>query len=141
MEKAQGYTGHHSKSLYAMKWSDDSHETTFRGVELNTTRTGMVSLTGLFDSVDIDGVNVSRASLHNYDIFEDLQLGVGDIVTVYRANQVIPQIEDNLTRSGTYEIDMKCPSCGGSIVLKQPKEARFLFCENLNCPAQLGKED
>lgn len=67
--KAQGVTGHHSKALYALKWQDDSQETTFRGVELNTTRTGMVSITGLFDTIDIDGVNVSRATLHNYDIF------------------------------------------------------------------------
>lgn len=135
--KAQGVTGHHSKALYALKWNDDSFETKFRGVELNTTRTGMVSITGLFDEVDIDGVKVSRASLHNYDIFQALQLGVSDIVTVYRANAVIPQIEDNITRSNTYQIEMKCPSCGGSVVIKQPKEARFLFCENEECPSKL----
>lgn len=135
--KNQGSTGHHSKSLYALKWSDDSYETTFRGVELNTTRTGMVSLTGLFDETDIDGVNVSRASLHNYDIFKSLKLGVGDTITVYRANAVIPQIEDNLTCSNTYKIEMKCPSCGSDIKIIQPKEARFLFCDNLQCPAQL----
>lgn len=135
--KAQGFTGHHSKSLYALKWNDDSSETKFIGVELNATRTGMVSLTGLFQEVEIDGVRISRASLHNYDIFESLELGVGDVVSVYRANQVIPQIEDNLTRSGTYKIDMHCPSCGSELTLKAPKEARFLFCDNINCPAQL----
>jgi DNA ligase (NAD+) len=135
--KAQGSTGHHSKSLYGMKWQDDSNETQFLGVELNTTRTGMTSITGLFKEVDIDGVKVSRASLHNYDIFESLQLGVGDTVTVYRANAVIPQIDDNLTRSGTYKIDMHCPSCGSNLVIKQPKEARFLFCENENCSSKL----
>ena len=135
--KKQGITGHHSKALYAFKWNDDSYETIFRGVELNTTRTGMVSITGIFDEVDIDGVKISRASLHNYDIFEALELGIGDIVTVYRANAVIPQIEDNLTRSNTYKIDMVCPSCGGEIVIKTPKDARFLFCENIHCPAKL----
>lgn len=135
--KAQGVTGHHSKSLYALKWQDDSNETVFKGVELNTTRTGIASITGLFKEVDIDGVKVARASLHNYDIFESLQLGIGDIVTVYRANAVIPQIEDNLTRSGTYKIDMHCPSCGSDLVIRQPKEARFLFCENENCPSKL----
>jgi DNA ligase (NAD+) len=133
----QGFTGHHTKNMFALKWQDDSSETKFRGVELNTTRTGMVSITGLFDEVDIDGVKVSRASLHNYDIFEELELGIGDAVTVYRANAVIPQIEENLTRSGTYKIDMHCPSCGSKIVIKRPKEARFLFCENDNCPAKL----
>jgi DNA ligase (NAD+) len=97
----------------------------------------MVSLTAIFDEVDIDGVKVSRASLHNYDIFEELQLGNGDSITVYRANAVIPQIEGNLTRSNTYKIEMKCPSCGNKIVIKQPKEARFLYCENENCPSKL----
>ena len=135
--KAQGFTGHHTKNLYAMKWNDDSFETTFKHVELNTTRTGMVSLTAIYDSVDLDGANNTRASLHNYDIYEDFKLGVGDTLTIYRANGVIPQVEDNLTRSGTYKIDMKCPSCGGDIVIRAPKEARFLFCDNEDCPAQL----
>ena len=135
--KAQGSTGHHTKNMFALKWQDDTYETTFRKVELNTTRTGMVSLTAIFDEVDVDGVKVSRASLHNYDIFEELQLGVGDKITVYRANAVIPQIEENLTCSGTYKINMKCPSCNEDIVIKTPKEARFLFCENVNCPSRL----
>lgn len=138
--KSLGATGHHCRNLWAMKWNDDSYETIFRGVELNTTRTGMVSLTGLFDETDIDGVNVSRASLHNYDIFESLKLGIGDTITVYRANAVIPQIEENLTRSNTYKIEMKCPSCGSNIKIIQPKEARFLFCDNLQCPAQLVRK-
>lgn len=135
--KTQGFTGHHTKNMFALKWQDDSSETKFRGVELNTTRTGMTSITSLFDEVEIDGVKVSRASLHNFDIFESLQLGIGDILTVYRANAVIPQVEENLTRSGTYKIDMRCPSCGGEIVIRAPKEARFLFCDNVDCPAQL----
>lgn len=135
--KRQGFTGHHTKNMMALKWQDDCCETIFRGVELNTTRTGMVSITGLFDNVDIDGVNVSRASLHNYDIFESLQLGIGDNITVYRANMVIPQIEENLTRSNTYNLDMICPSCGSKLVIKRPKDARFLFCENDNCPSKL----
>lgn len=135
--KAQGVTGHHTKNMFALKWNDDSYETTFRGVELNTTRTGIVSITGLFDETKIDGVKISRASLHNYDIFKALELEIGDIITVYRANGVIPQVEENLTRSGTYQIEMKCPSCGGNVVIRTPKEARFLFCENASCPAQL----
>ena len=135
--KSQGATGHHNKSLFALKGNDDSYESIFRGVELNTTRTGIVSITGLFDEVDIDGVKVSRASLHNYDIFKALELGVGDVITCYRANSVIPQIEENLTRSGTYEIDMKCPSCGGDIAIRAPKVSNFLFCDNENCSSKL----
>ena len=135
--KAQGFTGHHNKSLFALKHSDDSYETIFRGVELNTTRTGIVSLIGLFDEVDCDGAKVSRASLHNYDVFQALELGVDDTITVYRANSVIPQIEENLTRSGTYKINMECPSCGGKVTIRAPKVANFLFCDNVDCPSKL----
>jgi len=135
--KAQGFTGHHTKNLYAMKWNDDSFETIFKHVELNTTRTGMASVTAIYEEVDLDGAMNTRASLHNYDIFEKLELGVGDTLTIYRANGVIPQVENNLTRSGTYKIDMKCTSCGSDLVIRAPKEARFLFCDNEDCPAQL----
>jgi len=135
--KAQGFTGHHGKNQFALKWADDSSETKFRGAELNATRTGMCSITSVFDEVEIDGVKITRASLHNYDIFEALQLGINDTITVYRANAVIPQVEENLTRSGTYKIDMKCPSCGSGLIIRAPKEARFLFCDNEDCPAQL----
>jgi DNA ligase (NAD+) len=135
--KAQGSTNHHSNALYALKWSNENYETTLTGIELNTKRTGITSITGLFKTVDMSGAKVSRATLHNYDIFESLQLGIGDTITVYRANQVIPQLEDNLTRSGTYKIDMHCPSCGNELIIKQPKDARFLFCVNENCPSKL----
>jgi len=135
--KTQGITGHHSKSLFAIKWNDDTFETTFRSIKLNTTRTGMVSLTAIYDEVDLDGAMNTKASLHNYDIYEELQLGIGDTLTIYRANGVIPQVDDNLTRSGTYKIEMKCPSCGEDIVIKRPKEARFLFCENKYCSSKL----
>jgi len=135
--KAQGFTGHHTKNMYALKWNDDSYETTFREVERNTTRTGIVSLTAIYDKINIDGTKPTRASLHNYDIFEKFQFGVGDIITVYKANGVIPQIEDNLTRSNTYKIEMKCPACGAEIEIKTPKIARFLYCTNDNCPAKM----
>jgi len=122
--------------MIALKFGDDGYETVFRGVELNATRTSMVSLTALFDNTNIDGCNISKASLHNYDIFKQFELGIGDILTVYRANSVIPAIDENLTRSNTYELDMTCPSCGEKIIIKTPKKARFLFCENKECPAK-----
>lgn len=134
--KSLGFTDHHTRNIWAMKWNDDSYKTTFRDVELNTKRTGVVSLTAIYDKIKIDGSNPSRATLHNYDIFESLELGIGDIITVYKANGVIPAIENNLTRSGTFKLKMICPSCGKPIVIKQPKDARFLFCENENCPAK-----
>lgn len=138
--KAQGVTSHHSKNLFAFKWNDDIYETKFRGVELNTTRTGMTSITGIFDEVNMDGVKVTRATLHNYDIFESLQLGIGNTITVYRANGVIPQIEDNLTRSGSYKIDMYCPSCGADIEIRTQKTARFLYCTGENCQSKLSNK-
>ena len=96
----------------------------------------MVSLTGIFNEVNMDGVKVSRATLHNYDIFEDLQLGIGDTITVYRANGVIPQIENNLTRSNTYKINMQCPVCGAEIKIRSPKIVRFLYCTNDDCKSR-----
>ena len=99
--KSLGATGHHENRLIALKWADELYETSFRSVELATTRTGMVSLTARFDPVSMDGATVSRAYLHNLDNFRALQLGSGDTVRVYRANMIIPQIADNLTKSGT----------------------------------------
>ncbi|PAV30270.1 DNA ligase (NAD(+)) LigA [Virgibacillus profundi] len=132
-----GSTSKFPRHSIALKHDDEVHETTFRGLELNTTRTGIVSLVGLFDPVNIDGAMVSKASLHNVDIFESLQLGIGDTITVRRANMVIPQIMDNLTRSNTFKIPQTCNECGSQVEVRTQKEARFLHCPNSNCKAQL----
>ncbi|MBQ8409106.1 MAG: NAD-dependent DNA ligase LigA, partial [Clostridia bacterium] len=104
--RSLGGTGHHDNRMLAFKWEDDLHETKFLGVELATTRTGMVSITGLFESVEIDGANVNHAYLHNLDIFDEFQFGVGDTIKVYKANMIIPQIASNETRSNTFKLDM-----------------------------------
>lgn len=96
-----GATGHHENRIMALKWADELYETEFLGFELATTRTGMVSITGKFKDVVIDGATVNRAYLHNLDIVESFQLGIGDKVQIYKANQIIPQLAENLTRSGT----------------------------------------
>ena len=96
-----GATGHHENRMIALKWKDDPVPTKFLGVDLATTRTGRVSITGLFEPVAIDGAMVSRAYLHNLDIFDAFQFGVGDEIMVYKANQIIPQIAENKTKSGT----------------------------------------
>ncbi|WEG18629.1 NAD-dependent DNA ligase LigA [Alkalihalophilus pseudofirmus] len=137
--EALGYTSKHPKYSLAFKFEDDEYETEFIGVEANTTRTGMISLTGLFKPVDIDGVTVTRASLHNVDLFEGLQLGVGDTITVRRANMVIPQIMSNLTRSNTIDVPETCPSCGHKAEIKVAKEARFLYCSNEQCVSLVGR--
>lgn len=131
-----GMTSKFPRHSLAFKFADTEYETEFLGIEANTTRTGMISLTGLFKPVDVDGVTVSRASLHNVDIFESLQLGVGDTITVRRANMVIPQIMDNLTRSNTIELPMECPVCKSKAEIKLLETARFLYCTNDDCQAK-----
>ena len=136
--KSLGATGHHENRLIALKWADELYETTFRSVELATTRTGIVSLTARFDPVNMDGATVSRAYLHNLDNFRALQLGSGDTVRVYRANMIIPQIADNLTKSGTYLLSMSCPCCGAALEVGETTGGTHqLFCRNRSCTAKL----
>ena len=130
-------TSHHSDKNLAFKFADDAFETKFLGVELKTGRTGTVSITALFEPVEIDGSMVGRASVHNVDIFESYEFGVDDVCTVYKANMIIPQVYDNLTRSNTCRLSMTCPSCGGSLEIIEPHETRVLYCGNENCRSRL----
>lgn len=138
--RSLGATGHHENLRMALKWADETIETTFRGVELQTTRTGRISLVALFDTVIIDRTKVSRATLHNYSYFQSLHLGIGDIISVYKANKIIPAIDDNLTRSGTYSLPDVCPCCGTPTKLVSPNESLFLYCQNAACPAKRIKQ-
>ncbi len=136
--KSLGATGHHENRLIALKWKDELYETKFTGVELATTRTGMVSITGLFEPVEMDGATVSRAYLHNYDIFERFQFGEGDTIQVYKANMIIPQIAENLTRSGTFRLPTTCPCCGEPLMVEETSGGtRQLYCKNPHCAAKL----
>ena len=126
-------TSHHSDKNVAFKFADDAFETKFLGVELKTGRTGTVSITALFEPVEIDGSMVSRASVHNVDIFEGYEFGVGDTCTVYKANMIIPQVYENLTRSNDYRLPTTCPSCGGELEIIRPHETRVLYCNNADC--------
>jgi len=130
-------TSHHSNKNLAFKFADDTFETKFLGVELKTGRTGTVSITALFDPVEIDGTMVGRASVHNVDIFESYEFGIDDVCTVYKANMIIPQVDDNLTRSNTYKLSMVCPTCGSALEIIRPNETRVLYCGNENCGARL----
>ena len=139
--KSLGSTGHHENRLMALKWEDELYETKFLGLETAVTRNGMVSLTGIFEPIEIGGTEVSRAYLHNLDIFEKLSLGQGDTIQVYKANMIIPQIAENQTKSGTVKIPSACPCCGGSLqVHKTSGGTRQLFCENPNCAAKLVRK-
>lgn len=140
--RSLGKTGHHENRLIAYKWEDELFETKFCGVDLAATRTGLISITGIFEPVEIDGM-VSRAYLHNLDIFEEFQFGIGDTIKVYKANKIIPQIADNITMSNTYMLSMICPCCGEPLSIKRSSGGtRNLYCNNPKCTAKLvGKFD
>lgn len=139
--KSLGATGHHENRLIALKWEDELYETTFLGLDTAVTQSGMVSLTGVFEPVVIDGAQVSRAYLHNYDNYVRLALGKGDKIQIYKANMIIPQIAENLTKSGTCEVPSSCPCCGSPLVIRVSSGGtRQLFCENSGCAARLVKK-
>ena len=131
-----GATGHHERCRVALKWEDKTYPTKFRGVLLRPTRTGRVSLTALFDPVKIEGSTVTKATLHNYDIFSSLELGIGDTLKVYKANKIIPAIDVNETKSGTYKLPKTCPCCGARLEVKKIEKTNFLACPNSNCSAK-----
>ena len=131
-----GATGHHERCRIALKWEDETYPTKFRGVLLRPTRTGRVSLTALFDPVKIEGSNVTKATLHNYDIFCSLELGIGDTLKVYKANKIIPAIDVNETKSGTYKLPKTCPCCGLGLVVRKIEKTNFLTCPNPDCSAK-----
>ena len=132
-----GSTGHHPKHSFAFKFEDDTYETILRDIEWSTSRSGMVNPVAVFDPVDLDGAVTTRATLHNVSIMKNLELGIGDTITIYRANQVIPKVADNLTRSNTYEYPTVCPCCGRPLELKNNGIAEVLYCYNEECPAKV----
>lgn len=131
-----GSTGHHDRKLYALKPEVEEHITHFRGIEYRTCRTGIVSLTALFDTVEIGNTNVNRCTLHNVDFFESLELGVGDEISVTKFNEIIPGIMENKTKSNTYELIDTCPSCGEKLIIKNTGTANVLYCPNEDCPSR-----
>lgn len=136
--RSLGATGHHENRIIAFKWEDKLYDTKFAGVELATTRTGMVSITGILEPVEIDGTTVTRAYLHNFDIFNSFKFGIGDTVKVYKANMIIPQIAKNITQSNTYQLPMQCPCCGADLIVDStPGGTRQLYCKNPSCIAKL----
>lgn len=131
-----GTTNKYPRWMRAYKWANETVTTKFRGIELNTTRTGMVSMTALYDKVSLGHTSASRATVPNLNYFEKFRFGIGDEITVYKANDIIPQIEENLTQSGTYQLPMVCPSCGGPLRISQNNDTRVLRCDNNACPAR-----
>ena len=130
-------TGHHEGCRMALKWADSTYETVLRDVIWDVGRSGVISPVAVFDEVDLDGALTTKATLHNLSIIEGLELGIGDTITVYRSNMVIPKIDDNLTRSNTLAIPDTCPCCNCEVEIKYTDNSKFLMCTNPNCSAKL----
>jgi DNA ligase (NAD+) len=131
-----GSTSHHNLDSLAFKWKDTTVETTLRDIKFQVGRTGILTPVAIFDEIEIEQSMVSKASLHNLSILKSLELGIHDTITVYKANMIIPQIDDNLTRSNTFNIPDKCPMCGSDTKIVVTDGAEFLYCSNDNCIAK-----
>lgn len=138
--KSLGTTAKFPRNAIAFKWEDEEEKTILREVEWSPSRTGLINPVAIFDPVELEGTVVSRASLHNISYLEDLKLGIGDEITVYKANMIIPQIGENLTKSGQLPIPKHCPACHEETKIVQDKEAKMLYCENPHCPAKRIKQ-
>lgn len=131
-----GATAKFPRNSIAFKWVDEQAETTLLEIEWSASRTGLINPIAVFEPVQLEGTTVSRASLHNISILEALALGVGDTITVYKANMIIPQIADNISRSGVKDIPENCPVCHTKLELKNLNGVKSLYCPNPECPAK-----
>lgn len=131
-----GNTAKFPRNSYAFKWADEMRETKLLEVEWSPSRTGLINPIAIFEPVELEGTTVSRASLHNVSIVKELGLGLGDKLQVYKANMIIPQIAENLTRSADLPIPEHCPACGGHTQMRKERDVETLFCPNEECPAK-----
>lgn len=131
-----GTTAKFPRDSFAFKWADEIRETRLLKIEWSPSRTGLINPVAVFDPVELEGTTVSRASVHNISIMEELELGAGDRITVYKANMIIPQIAENLTRSGVRDIPEKCPVCGGKTKISMENDTKTLYCTNPRCQAK-----
>ena len=135
--KSLGMTGHHPRHSIAFKFYDEESVTTLESVEWTMGKTGQLTPVAVFTNTEIDGTTVNRASLHNVSVFKSFELGIGDEITVYKANMIIPQLRDNLSRSGTLTIPDACPICGEQAQVIKDNESEVLICSNPDCPGKL----
>ena len=137
LSKSMGATQHHEGCRIALKWADDLYETTLTGIEWQTSRTGLINPVAVFSPVDLSGAITTRATLHNLSYIEDLEMGVGDTIQIYRANMVVPKVHDNLTRSNTWTYPKACPTCGYPTEVHNENGSKTLHCTNPACKAKL----
>lgn len=131
-----GTTSKFPRNALAFKWQDETAETTLREVEWSPSRTGLINPVAIFDTVELEGTNVSRASLHNISIIEELKLGIGDRIKVFKANMIIPQVEENLTKSNNLKFPTTCPVCKSKLKIHDNDGVKTLHCENKDCPVK-----
>ena len=131
-----GRTAKFPRDSFALKWADEVRDTHLLEIEWSPSRTGLINPVAIFEPVELEGTTVGRASVHNISIMKALQLGIGDVVQVYKANMIIPQIAENLTRSGNVEIPKACPVCGGATRIQQTNDVETLYCTNPECQAK-----
>lgn len=131
-----GTTAKFPRNGIAFKWEDEQAETTLKYIEWSPSRTGLINPVAVFEPVELEGTTVSRASVHNISIMEELELGSGDIIKVYKANMIIPQISENLTKSGIDDLPKECPVCGHATEVKAENGIKTLYCPNSQCPAK-----
>ena len=134
--RSLGRTAKFPRDSYAFKWQDEIRETILREIEWSPSRTGLINPVAIFDPVELEGTTVSRASVHNISIMEELKLGDGDTIKVYKANMIIPQISENVTKSGKCVIPEICPACGERTEIKNDNGVKTLYCPNKQCPAK-----
>lgn len=134
--KSLGRTAKFPRDAIAFKWADEIRETTLTEVEWSASRTGLINPVAIFMPVELEGTTVSRASVHNVSIVKELKLGIGDRITVYKANMIIPQIAENLTQSGNLPIPATCPVCGGETRIQNMNDTETLYCTNPECAAK-----
>lgn len=134
-----GTTAKFPRNSIAFKWADEEAETVLESIEWSPSRTGLINPIAIFDPVELEGTTVSRASLHNLSIMDSLKLGVGDHIKVYKANMIIPQVSENLTGSGSYEVPENCPACGGRTEIRMENDVKSLYCPNPFCSAKKVK--
>ena len=134
--RSLGRTAKFPRDSIAFKWADEEAETTLRHIEWSPSRTGLINPVAIFDTVELEGTSVSRASIHNVSIAKQLKLGIGDTIKVYKANMIIPQISENVTKSGNLIVPDVCPACGNKTELKNENGVETLYCPNPDCPAK-----
>ena len=131
-----GTTGRHPRGSIAFKWADEKQKTILRSIEWSASRTGVLTPVANFDPVELEGTTVKRASVHNLSMLRKLKLGVGDEISIYKANMIIPQIAENHTQSDTAMPPVTCPVCGGATSIRKDGEAEFVMCTNPDCAAK-----